>query len=283
MFCVCKNDPDRDIQKSATILKRRLGALKPRIAVVLGSGLGGLADKVENPIQISYADLPGFPRPGVQGHAGMVVAGTVENVPVVFLKGRAHFYEGLGPAPLKAMMRTMKRIGIETVFLSNAAGSLREDVPPGGLMAIADHLNLSGTNPLQGHNDDEWGPRFVPMGDAWDKGLLEILLHAARTLDIPLVSGTYAWFLGPTFETHAEIRMAKTLGADSVGMSTVPDCIIARHCGLNVVGCSAITNMGAGLSDEKLSHDHTLKQADAAGRNFVRLVVQFLKDWNAQA
>jgi xanthosine phosphorylase len=269
------------IAQSAAVVRKALNGLSPKIAVVLGSGLGGLADQVTNPVSISYADLPGFPKPGVHGHAGVLVAGTIENVPVIFLKGRVHLYEGVGPAPLKVMIRTLKAVGVDTLFLSNAAGSLRPEAPAGNLIAIADHLNISGINPLTGHNDDDWGPRFVPMGNAWDADLRAMLMAAAKTLNVPLIEGVYAWFHGPTFETPAEIRMAKAMGADSVGMSTVPDCIIARHCGLKVVGCSAITNMGAGMSDEKISHEQTIEQAAIAGEKLTRVVIQFLKDWQA--
>lgn len=271
---------NHDIEKSADILRKALNGLTPKIAVVLGSGLGGLADKVDDAVSISYADLPGFPRPGVHGHAGMLVAGSIEKVPVIFLKGRVHFYEGTGADPLKTMIRTLKTVGVDTIFLSNAAGSLRPEAPAGNLIAIADHINVSGINPLTGHNDDDWGPRFVPMGNAWDKDLRALLLQAAKKLGVPLIEGTYAWFHGPTFETPAEIRMAQAMGADSVGMSTVPDCIIARHCGMKVVGCSAITNMGAGLSDENISHEQTIEQAAIAGEKLSRVVIQFLKDWH---
>lgn len=276
------SDLNAQIHESAKIIRTALNGLAPKVAVVLGSGLGGLADRATDAVNIPYGDLPGFPRPGVHGHAGMLVAGTIEGVPVIFLKGRVHFYEGIGSAPLKVMMRSLKSVGIETIFLSNAAGSLRPEAPAGNLIAIADHINLSGVNPLAGENDDDWGPRFLAMGDAWDKGLRALLMRTAKALDIPLIEGVYAWFLGPTFETPAEIRMAKIVGADSVGMSTVPDCIIARHCGLRVVGCSAITNMGAGLSDENISHDQTIEQAAVASKNFTRLVVQFLKNLHMQ-
>lgn len=284
MFCCKKPNMNKDIEKSAALIKARLGNLAPRIAVILGSGLGDFADQVENPVSIPYTQLPGFPRPTVHGHEGKLVAGTIAGVPVICLKGRVHFYEGAeGAAPLKVLMRTMKSIGIGTMFISNAAGSLKPEVTAGNLMAISDHINLSGTNPLQGPNDDEWGPRFVSMGNAWDSDLRAMLIKSAEKIGVPLATGVYAWFLGPTFETSAEIRMAKAVGADIVGMSTVSDCIIARHCGLRVVGCSAVTNMGQGMSDEILSHDQTIEQAAIASKNLVRLVVQFLKDFNAGA
>jgi xanthosine phosphorylase len=273
---------DHEISKSASLIREALRELEPEIAVVLGSGLGGLADKVADEVVIPYTDLPGFPRPAVEGHAGTLVAGKIEGIPVIFLKGRVHFYEGTGPGPLKVMIRTLKTIGVHTLFLSNAAGSLRREAPAGSLMAIADHINLFGTNPLMGPNDDDWGPRFPPMDNAYDKDLRAILTAAAQKLGIPLIEGTYAGFLGPTFETPAEIRMARAIGADSVGMSTVPECIIARHCGLKVVGCSAITNMAAGMGTQDLSHAQTIEWAAVAGEKLSRVVIQFLKDWNGE-
>lgn len=282
MIAAHKFDPDSNIRASAEIIARALNGLKPKIAVVLGSGLGGLADKVSAPVEVSYTDLPGFPRPGVEGHAGKLIAGTIEGVPAIFLKGRVHFYEGGNAEPVRVMIRTLKTVGIDTMFLSNAAGSLRPEAGAGGLIAIADHINFMFTNPLVGANDDQWGPRFVAMDNAWDKDLRAMLMTSAKTIGVPMIEGTYCAFLGPTFETPAEIRMAKAMGADSVGMSTVPECIIARHCGLKVVGCSAITNMAAGMSEESLSHEQTLEWAAVAGEKLSRVVVQFLKDWNTK-
>ena len=281
-FCCKKSDPNRDIRKSAEVIRGLIKNLNPKIAVVLGSGLGGLADRVHGAVEIPYSVLPGFPRPSVHGHEGKLVAGTVEGVPVIFLKGRVHLYEGVGPAPIKVMVRTLKTLGIETLFLSNAAGSLRAEAPAGGLIAIADQLNLTGVNALVGPNDDDWGPRFPPMDNAYDSDLRAILMNAAKKLNIPMIEGVYAGFMGPTFETHAEVRMAKTLGADSVGMSTVAECIVARHCGIKVVGCSAVTNMAAGMGTEELSHDQTIEWAAVAGEKLSHVVVQFLQDLHAR-
>ncbi len=281
MFCCKKPDTNRDIRKSAEVIRALVKGLNPKIAVVLGSGLGGLAERVQGAVEIPYALLPGFPRPSVHGHDGKLVAGTIEGVPVIFLKGRVHLYEGVGASPIKVMIRTLKTLGVDTLFLSNAAGSLRREAPAGGLIAIADQLNLTGVNVLVGPNDEDWGPRFPPMDNAWDADLRVILMNAARKLNIPMIEGVYAGFMGPTFETHAEVRMAKTLGADSVGMSTVSECIIARHCGIKVVGCSAVTNMAAGMGSEELSHDQTIEWAAVAGEKLSQVVVQFLQDWKA--
>ncbi len=267
----------RNIEHCRDLILGRIGTLRPKIAIILGSGLGGLADRIEQPQRISYADLPGFPVPTVAGHAGELVAGTLGGVAVFALKGRQHFYETNDPHPLKTMIRTMKAAGVEILFISNAAGSLRPRIGVSELMMITDHINFMGFNPLIGPNDDDVGPRFPPMSDAWDKGLRDKLTAVARQKNIPLHEGVYIAFRGPVFETPAEIRMAQTLGADAVGMSSVPDCIIARHCGLRVIGCSCITNMGAGLSDENLSHAHTLENAGRGAQNFEELVTGFVQ------
>ncbi len=266
----------QNVDAARDLIQERLGALRPKIAVILGSGLGGLADKVEGAVRIAYKDLAGFPVPTVQGHAGELIAGKLNGVDVIVLKGRQHFYETDNAYPLKTLIRTMKALGVETLFLSNAAGSLRPHIGVGELMAITDHINYTGFNPLVGHNDDVFGDRFVPLGNAWDKELTDKLKAVGKKLALPLHEGVYVAFRGPSFETAAEIRMAQGFGADAVGMSSVPDCIIARHCGLKVVGCSCITNMGEGLSDEKLSHAHTLANAARAAQSFEKLVFEFV-------
>jgi xanthosine phosphorylase len=266
----------QNVESARDIIRSKTGALKPKTAIILGSGLGGLADKIVNAVTIPYKDLPGFPVPTVPGHSGEVIAGKLNGVDVIALKGRQHFYETGDAYPLKTLIRTMKALGVETLFLSNAAGSLQPQIKVGELMAITDHINYMGFNPLVGPNDDDFGPRFVPLSDAWDPQLNAKLKAAAQKIGIPLHAGVYIGFRGPSFETAAEIRMAQKMGADAVGMSSVPDCIIARHCGLKVVGCSCITNMGEGLSDEKLSHEHTLENAKRAAVNFEKLVMEFL-------
>lgn len=249
----------------------------PRVGLVLGSGLGPVAECVEAPVVIPYGDLPGFPRPGIEGHAGRLVLGRLGGVPVACFQGRQHLYEGQGFAAMATAIRTLKRLGGEILFLTCAAGSLRPEVGPGRLMAIADHINLLGGNPLVGPNDDAIGPRFPPLADAWDAGLRAGLREAACRLDIDLAEGVYAAWLGPTFETPAEVRMMQRLGADACGMSTVPDCIVARHCGLKVVGCAVITNLGTGLDDREVSHDQTLRAAAEAAQDLQRLIVAFLE------
>lgn len=266
-----------NVRQAAAKITASLGGLKPKIAIILGSGLGGLAAKVEGPTILAYKDLPGFPVLTVAGHAGQLISGRLNGVPVIVLNGRKHFYETSDAYPLKTMIRSMQAVGVETLFLSNAAGSLRPHIKVSELMLITDHINFLGLNPLVGPNDDSFGPRFFPMADAWDPALGAKLKGAAQQQGITLHQGVYVAFRGPSFETPAEIRMAQGWGGDAVGMSSVPDCLIARHCGLKVAGVSCITNMGAGLSDEKLSHAHTLENAAKGAGAFERLVLAAVK------
>lgn len=266
----------QNVAKAKDMILGKIGSLKPKVAIILGSGLGGLASQIENPVTIPYKDLPGFPILTIPGHSGEVVAGKLNGVEILALKGRQHFYETHDAYPLKTLIRTLKAVGIETLFLSNAAGSLRPHIKVGELMMITDHINYMGFNPLVGPNDDDFGPRFPPLSDAWDPQMNQILKQVAEKHGLPLHEGVYVAFRGPSFETPAEIRMAQTLGGDAVGMSSVPDCIIARHCGLKVIGCSCITNMGAGMSAEKLSHSHTLENAKKGAANFEKLVFEFV-------
>ncbi len=267
-----------NVKASAALLQNAAGARLPKMAVILGSGLGGLGQKLQNAVTVPYSDLPGFPTLTVAGHQGDVGIGSLGGADVILLKGRKHFYETDDSYPLKTMIRSLKAAGVETLFISNAAGSLRSDIKVSELMAITDHINYMGLNPLVGPNDDDFGPRFVPLTDAWDPQLRARLKDAGKKCGAPLHEGVYIAFRGPTFESPAEIRMAQTLGADAVGMSSVPDCIIARHCGMKVVGCSMITNMGAGLSDEQLSHDHTMAMAANGAAHFEALVETFAKE-----
>jgi xanthosine phosphorylase len=262
-----------NVRLSAAKITAALGGLKPKIAIILGSGLGGLADKIEHPVTLAYQDLPGFPVLTVMGHVGALIAGQLNGVPVIVLKGRKHFYETDDSYPLRTMIRALKAAGVETLFLSNAAGSLRPAIKVSELMLITDHINFLGLNPLTGPNDDVIGPRFFSMSDAWDQALAAKIKAVAQKEGITLHAGVYMAFRGPSFETPAEIRMAQIWGADAVGMSSVPDCLIARHCGLKVVGVSCITNMGAGLSAENLTHAHTLENASRGAAAFEKLVM----------
>ncbi|MBP2293583.1 purine-nucleoside phosphorylase [Azospirillum rugosum] len=266
---------------AAEILHRAAG-FRPRVGIVLGSGLGGLADRIGDAIAVSYGDLDGFPVPSVEGHAGRLVMGQLGGQPVACMQGRVHAYEGNGFDALKTAIRALKLAGCDTLVLTCAAGSLRVEVGPGRLMAISDHLNLLGANPLTGPNEDSFGPRFPSMTDAWDPALRALMRRKALEQNIDLVEGVYAAYPGPSFETPAEVRMLKVLGADAVGMSTVPECIIARHCGLRVAGCAVITNLGVGLGDGPVDHDQTLRAASAAASDLERLLVGFLEGLNEE-
>jgi xanthosine phosphorylase len=266
-----------NVRQSAAKIVAACGALAPKIAIILGSGLGGLAAKLQDPVTLSYGELPGFPVLTVAGHAGKLHIGKLDGVPVIVLNGRKHFYETSDAYPLKTMIRAMRAAGVETLFLSNAAGSLRAAIRVSELMLITDHINFMGLNPLVGPNDDTFGPRFFPVADAWDPALGAKLKDVARAQGVTLHEGVYVAFRGPSFETPAEIRMVRAWGGDAVGMSSVPDCLIARHCGLKVVGVSCITNMGAGLSNEILSHAHTLENAARGAAAFERLVIAAVK------
>lgn len=267
-----------NVRQSAAKIAAACGSLAPKIALILGSGLGGLAAKVQDAIVIAYRDLPGFPILTVAGHAGQLIVGKLDGVPVIVLNGRKHFYETTDAYPLKTMIRAVKAAGVETLFLSNAAGSLRAHIGVSELMLITDHINFLGLNPLTGPNDDAFGPRFFPVSDAWDPGLRAKIKAVAQREGVTLHEGVYVAFRGPSFETPAEIRMAQGWGGDAVGMSSVPDCLIARHCGLKVAGVSCITNMGAGLSDEHLTHAHTLENASRGAAAFEKLVIAAVKE-----
>jgi xanthosine phosphorylase len=261
---------------AAAVLQKRLGRLRPKIALVLGSGLGSVANAIERPVIVDYAMLPGFPPASVAGHRGQVLSGHLAGVPVVCLAGRAHVYEALPPPAYRVPVRALRRVGIEILLLTNAAGSLRRGVGPGRIMMITDHINLLGANPLSGANDERYGPRFPSMIDAYDPALRQRMRTAARRARVPLTEGIYAAYPGPSFETPAEIRALRRLGVDAVGMSTVPEAIVARHCGIRVAGLSVITNLAAGMSARSPSHAETLRVTDAAAPRLARLIACFV-------
>ncbi|MDN2566200.1 purine-nucleoside phosphorylase [Aquibium sp. A9E412] len=243
-------------------LVERLDGLAPATGLVLGSGLGALVEAVEDAVRVPYGELPGFPGSGVSGHAGEVVAGRLSGTPVIMLSGRAHYYESGDPAAMRPALEVLAGIGVTSLVLTNAAGSLDPAMPPGSVMQITDHINLSGTNPLIGEPSEA---RFTGMTGAYDAALAAAFRTAARTADVTLHQGVYMWFSGPSFETPAEIRMARTLGADAVGMSTVPEVILARFLGLRVAGFSVITNLAAGMTGAELSHAETKEMAPLGG------------------
>jgi len=250
--------------------------LVPRIGLVLGSGLGSVADAVEEPVAIHFAELPGWPPPTAPGHAGRLLLGRVAGVPVVCLQGRLHMYEGLTALRVVEPVLLMGRLGAGTIVLTNAAGGVNPAYAAGTLMVIRDHLNLTARTPLLGPNDDAVGPRFVDLTDVWAADLRAAMHAAGKAEDVPLEEGVYAGLLGPTYETPAEVRMLQTLGADAVGMSTVMEAIAARWAGLRLCGVSLVTNPGAGISDHPLSHEEVLEAADKAGPLLAKVLRRFV-------
>jgi len=258
-------------EHAATSVAQRLGGLAPRVAIVLGSGLGSLADGVREPRRVPYAEIPGFPTVGVAGHKGELVAGTIARVPVVMQSGRFHLYEGHAPGVAALPVRLFHRLGVRTLIVTNAAGGMRATFRPGTLMLIADHINLMSRNPLIGPVEPG-EQRFPDMSEPYDHALRALARSVAREAKIALEEGVYAGVLGPSYETPAEIRMLQRLGADAVGMSTVPEVIVARARGMACVGFSMIANMAAGLSPEKVSHEEVLATGQRAAGQLGMLV-----------
>jgi xanthosine phosphorylase len=265
--------------QAAAIIRARMPAnFQPRVAMILGSGLGVLAEQMTDAVSISFDELPGFPISTVHGHAGQLVLGTLAGVQVVCMKGRGHFYEGYGPAVMTSAVRTIKLLGCEMLFVTAASGSLRTEVDAGSLVAMSDHINFLPGTPMVGPNDERFGPRFFSMANAYDADLRKMLQSTAADKSITLHEGVYIAYPGPNFETPAEIRAFKTLGADMVGMSVVPEVVSARHCGLKVVGVSVITNLAEGMSPFPLSHEQTLKYAAVGAESLIKLILAFLEN-----
>lgn len=250
----------------------------PRVGIVLGSGLGGLADAVTDAVAIPFADLPGWPAASAPGHAGRLLIGRLDRTPVVMLQGRLHLYEGNAPGLVVQPVLLMGRLGARVIVLTNASGGVNPAFGPGTLMVIADHLNLTGRTPLLGPNADEIGPRFPDLTNAWSPRLREALHAAGRAEGISLAEGVYAGLLGPAYETPAEVRMLRTLGADAVGMSTVLEAIAARWAGLEIAGVSLVTNAGAGYTGQPLSHQEVLDAAAEAGPRLGRVIRRFVTE-----
>jgi purine-nucleoside phosphorylase len=246
--------------------------LRPKIALVLGSGLGGFADEFASASRIPYDRIPGFPRSTIEGHAGCLVVGKVGDIPVAAMQGRVHFYEGYSIKEVVFPMRVFGRLGIQAAILTNAAGAINLAFNQGTLVVIRDHMNLQGTNPLMGPNDSRFGPRFPDMSEAYYKPYREVARSEASKLGIVTHEGIYAALSGPSFETPAEIRYFKTIGADLVGMSTVPEVIVARHLGIRVLGISCVTNMAAGILDQPINHAEVLETGERVKAQFVALL-----------
>ena len=255
-------------------LAKRLGTRAPRTAIILGSSLGSIADAVKDPLVIPYAELTGFPVPKISGHAGQLVVGRLGGKEVAVLQGRTHPYESGNAAVMRPAIEMLKGAGIETLILTNAAGSLKKTMRPGSIMLITDHINNSGMNPLIGQHGDE---NFVPMTNAYDPALRKKLLAAAKAEKIALKQGVYVWYSGPSFETPAEIRMFQKLGGNAVGMSTAPETILARRFGLKVAGLSVITNLAAGIEGASPSHEETKREGAKAAENMKRLLARYFR------
>jgi purine-nucleoside phosphorylase len=264
------------IQETVASIRVIAPEIEPKIGVILGSGLGGLADDFADAVAIAYRELPHFPTGSVPGHAGRLVLGRVGGEPVIAMQGRVHFYEGFSPAQVVFPARALCALGIRALVVTNAAGGVNPAYQPSDLMAITDHLNLSGWNPLVGTNDDRLGPRFPDLSAAYSPALRRLLLESAKRLSIPLREGVYACLSGPSYETPAEIRMLRALGADAVGMSTVPEVIAAAHMGVPVAAISCITNLAAGLGHRPLTHEEVAQTAERARDAFAALFSEFL-------
>jgi purine-nucleoside phosphorylase len=275
-----KTSPGPEFKRAEAAAKfiQKKTKLRPKIALVLGSGLGAFADEFSNAVRIPYAKIPDFPQSTAIGHAGQLVLGTVEGVDVVGMQGRVHLYEGYSAQDVAFPIRVFSRMGVKAVILTNAAGGIRKDFTQGRLVVITDHINLQGAHPLVGPNDENFGPRFPDMTTAYDRKFRELLLAEGRRLGVNLGEGVYAALSGPSYETPAEIRYLRTIGADLVGMSTVPEVIAARHSGLRVLGISCVTNAAAGILDQPLDHKEVLETAERIKGQFIALLRAVIPD-----
>lgn len=263
--------------QAVAAIRQKAADFTPQVGMVLGSGLGALADSIENKIVIAYADIPGFPGSNsVKGHAGQLVLGELNGTKVACLQGRSHLYEHGRYDETKTYMRALKLLGCEYFIATNAAGSFHKDVPPGSLVLVNDHINFLGSNPLVGPNDDKFGPRFPPLDQPYDSDMRAMLKRHAEQLGVTLHEGVYIAVLGPSYETAAEIRAFKLLGADVVGMSTVPEVILAAHCGMRTAVISSVTNYVTGLSAESHDHDKVVEVANQAAKDLTKLLTEFV-------
>ena len=249
---------------------------KPEIGIVLGSGLGELADRFRE-FAIPYSKIPGFAKSTIEGHKGQLVFAEINGKKVVMMQGRNHFYEGHSMQDITYPIKVMKKLGVKTLIITNAAGAINKSYRPGDLMVITDHINMMGTNPLIGPNDEEFGVRFPDMSEIYDKQLIKIVDGVARSLQIDVKHGVYVASTGPSYETPAEIKMARYMGGDAAGMSTVPEAIVANYCGMRVLGISCISNFASGVSTKKLSHDEVIETTTKVRAKFKELVLNVLK------
>lgn len=259
------------IQESKNYILSKIDK-SPEIGLILGSGLGVLGDEIENPVKIKYDEIPNFPVSTVEGHNGQLVIGQLQGKSVIAMQGRFHFYEGYSMESVTFPVRVMKELGVKTVIVTNAAGGANKDFNPGDLMIIKDHINFSGHHPLIGPNDSRLGVRFPDMSTAYTSRYIELAKECAKDLGIDVKEGVYTFFSGPTYETPAEVRLAQILGSDAVGMSTVPEVIVARHSNLDVIGISCITNMAAGILNQPLNHEEVIETTQKVKSEFLSLV-----------
>lgn len=266
------------MQETMAAIRKYAPSFTPKVGMILGSGLGSVADELTQPITIPYQAIPGIHSSVVAGHASLLVLGYLQGVPVACLKGRLHLYEGASYESLCTLIRIVRQLGASDLIVTGAVGSLNPEMQPGEVMMINDHINFQPGNPLAGPNDESIGPRFTSLENAYDEDLREIFYRAAKPFNFTIPQGVYLSLLGPSFETPAEIRAYRLLGADVVGMSVVPEVIIARHCGLRVAGLGAISNMAVGLSTEKVTHEGTLHYGEIAARKLVKLIPAFVKE-----
>ena len=265
-------------KESAQYIKERMGNIEPKIAIVLGSGLGVLSEDIQNKTVIKYQDIPNFPISTVAGHAGELIIGTLENIPIIAMNGRFHYYEGYDLKEATLPIRVFKLLGIEELILTNASGGINTDYKPGDFMIIKDHLSFFAESVLRGKNDNEFGVRFPDMSQTYNKERIEKLEKIIRKHTGVAHVGVYAYMKGPTFETPAEIRALRILGADAVGMSTVPEAVVANHCGIKISAISCITNMAAGILDRKLSHEEVNETADKVKLTFKEIIKDYVKE-----
>lgn len=266
------------MQETMDAIRKHAPNFTPKAGIILGSGLGSIADQLTQSITIPYQAIPGLHGGGVSGHASLLMMGYLHDVPVVCFKGRLHHYEGISHESTRTLVRLVRKLGAHTLIVTGAVGSLRTEVGAGEVAILTDHINFQPGNPLVGPNDESIGPRFTSMEEAYDFGLREQMLNIAKRFNIPLAQGVYISVLGPSFETPAEIRAFRTLGADLIGMSVVPEVIVARHCGLRVLGMAAVTNLAVGLSSEKVTHEGTLHYGEVSARKLIKLIPEFIKE-----
>ncbi|MCM3453572.1 purine-nucleoside phosphorylase [Heyndrickxia oleronia] len=267
----------QQIEQAVTYLQGKY-TKTPRIGLILGSGLGVLADEIEDAVKIRYEDIPEFPISTVEGHAGQLVFGSLSGKEVVAMQGRFHYYEGYSFDQVTFPVRVMKELGVEVLVVTNAAGGVNETYEPGDLMIISDHINNMGSNPLIGPNDNRFGARFPDMSEPYNKELRLIARNVAEKLNIRIQEGVYVGNTGPTYETPAEVRMIRTFGGDAVGMSTVPEVIVAKHAGLQILGISCISNMASGILDQPLTHDEVIETTEKVRKDFLLFVKEIVKN-----